>query len=63
MVSTLSLKNLEKTEKFYFQRFITFFCYFKVPSKSFFKILPMTKFGFIWSYEGFASLSKRMAKK
>ena len=45
-VSTLSLKNLQKTEKCYFQRFRTFKFDLKFDLKFDPKLLPMTKFWF-----------------
>ena len=46
MLSTLQLKNLQKTEKRQVQRFRTFAFKHKLPSKLFSKLPPITKFGF-----------------
>ena len=43
-VSTLSLKNLQKTKKYPFQTLKTLAFELKVPLKPFFKLLSMTKF-------------------
>ena len=43
-----SLKNLQKYEKHHFQKLRTFVLNFKVASKPFSKMLPMTNLGFKW---------------
>ena len=46
MVSTLSLKDFQKSGKWLFQRLRTFAFYLKVYSKPFPEMLTMTNFGF-----------------
>ena len=70
MVSTLSLKNLQKTENFPFQMLRIFVFQLKAASKLFSKKLPKANFEFKWSWRhclafpenGFNFVTQKFAK-
>ena len=71
MVSTSSLKNLEKTERFYLYSFRTFVIDFEVTAKPFSRMLPLSKTWFeqsltlclTFSENAFSFVTQKFAKK